>query len=689
MFFNQIRRNSRRNRQENGLYFGSLVAAIVFSYILLSLGDQDVMVFLKTMESDAVQKLLLLVPLVYMVSMFFVFFMVYFSNKYQIQRRSHEFGIYQMMGMKRRTLFLLMMGETVWNSGIALLIGLPVSVFVTELISLITARLVGLGIIGHQFGVSATGLIGTILGFMAVQLTAMLLLSFYTSRKEPLALLRENQEHIQRIPSSRRSGAALISGVVLLLAAYGMGLFLLHSLSEAIVLLILFAGIGGTFLLFKGLGSFIGRIVHGRSKSATGLFAFTGRQLQENVFHQSKSLAISSLLIFLAMACVAYGIGTAIGSDASVKRTVDFSIKGEGTKIEEVLESGTVNPFVHSFYPMLVGHMNNAAYNEKSGNMEIKSSTVFSWEGLRETVTETLGPTDSDRLLQWIDSDSYPYFISLKSYNALLKSTGMKEIALNPGEVAIYSGYFTNISNPLQKAVDKKPGLIIDGEAYTIAGTVQSNNLVADRTISIGIALIVPDEMYMKWVQDKEPLCWNVVLKQEYIEKQGLMQALNHVDSLLSETGLEYESYLKGLGRNLFYIVGGSYLTLYMGILFLVIANTVMGLKFLIQQRNTRHRYRTLLVLGAGEQALCHSARTQIRVYFNLIIGVGAVSSVFGICSMFASFLRLPEGADMGKIASVSGVAAIVFLLVELAYIRLVERESAKEIRRINTVSAE
>ena len=46
MFSNLILRNSKRNRKENGLFFGSLVISIVAFYIILSLSKQDVMVFL-------------------------------------------------------------------------------------------------------------------------------------------------------------------------------------------------------------------------------------------------------------------------------------------------------------------------------------------------------------------------------------------------------------------------------------------------------------------------------------------------------------------------------------------------------------------------------------------------------------------------------------------------------------------
>ena len=62
MFSNLILRNSRRSRKENGLFFSSLVISIVAFYMILSISTQDVMLFLQKMESDAVDKLLLLIP---------------------------------------------------------------------------------------------------------------------------------------------------------------------------------------------------------------------------------------------------------------------------------------------------------------------------------------------------------------------------------------------------------------------------------------------------------------------------------------------------------------------------------------------------------------------------------------------------------------------------------------------------
>ena len=104
MFFRLVRKNGRKTRRENGIFFVSLIVSIIAFYIFLSLENQDVIVFLKTMESDAVQKLLALLPAFYGVSLFLLFFLVYFSGLYQLERRKYEFGVFLMLGMKRSRL---------------------------------------------------------------------------------------------------------------------------------------------------------------------------------------------------------------------------------------------------------------------------------------------------------------------------------------------------------------------------------------------------------------------------------------------------------------------------------------------------------------------------------------------------------------------------------------------------------
>ena len=144
MFSNLILRNSRRSRKENGLFFSSLVISIVAFYMILSISTQDVMLFLQKMESDAVDKLLLLIPAFYGMTLGILFFLIYFACKYQFERRRHEFGVYLMLGMRRSKLFGMLLAEDFLTSILAMLIGLPVAVVLSEIVSLVTAKLVGM-----------------------------------------------------------------------------------------------------------------------------------------------------------------------------------------------------------------------------------------------------------------------------------------------------------------------------------------------------------------------------------------------------------------------------------------------------------------------------------------------------------------------------------------------------------------
>ena len=77
MFFNLAWRNSKRSRNENLIYFLTMVTAVAAFYIVLSLGAQDVIRFLSSLESDAVERLLTnLLPTVYVCALLFVFFLV-------------------------------------------------------------------------------------------------------------------------------------------------------------------------------------------------------------------------------------------------------------------------------------------------------------------------------------------------------------------------------------------------------------------------------------------------------------------------------------------------------------------------------------------------------------------------------------------------------------------------------------
>lgn len=185
MFFSIAWRNAKRSRSENLIYFLTMVTAIATFYIVLSLGEQDVMRFLSELESDAVDRLLTkLLPTVYLCALLFVFSLVIFANKYQLECRSRELGLYLLFGMTKPRLFIQIMAEGLISSLLALLGGLICGGFLSEISSLATARLVGYGIIAHQSSFSIRAVILTTLGFLIIQSVALFVLCGKLFNKE-------------------------------------------------------------------------------------------------------------------------------------------------------------------------------------------------------------------------------------------------------------------------------------------------------------------------------------------------------------------------------------------------------------------------------------------------------------------------------------------------------------------------
>lgn len=560
MFSELVARNSRRSRRENGLFFTSLLISIVAFYIILSLSHQDVMVFLQRMESNAVNRLLSLVPVLYGLTLFILFFLVYYANRFQLARRRHEFGVYLMLGMQRRKLFGMLLAEDLHSSLIALAIGLPAALLISEVISLVTARLVGLGIVGHQFTLSLSAIGWTAVGFLAIKLLASLILSGKIVREEIGALLTETPEGTKKQRPAVVYAAALVLGIALLAGAYTFAILGYAWSGLRYMVGTLALGVAGTLLLFYGLRVIIDRLAR-RGDRAGKLRVFNFRQAEETVIHRSGALAICSLLILAALCCFGAGVATARSSRAET-HTLDYTF-----------------------------------------------------------------PTDSE--------DSGAVRDTLAAHG-------------------------------------------LDGAPFTLTEQVQAVSVVTDRSITMSFALIVPDAVFEHYTQGDYDVYLDGVLAPSVTEGKSLMRAIADMNALLDPLGLKYESYLQNLGRELFYIVAASYLTIYLAIIFLVVANTIIGVQFLMGQQRAERRYRTLVRLGAEHDTLCRAAKAQISWYFGLPVGVAAVSSLFGVRALFSGILSASAQSGMTEMMIAAGAMILLLCVVEWLYMAAVKRSSSR-----------
>lgn len=669
MFFELVRRNSRRSRKENGLFFVSLLIVIVSFYIILSLSQQDVMVFLRQMESDAVEKLMMLIPLFYGMTLFLLFFLVYFASKYQLERRRHEFGVYLVMGMRRFKLFWMLLAEDLWSSLLSLVIGIPAAVLLSELISLVTARLVGIGILGHQTAFSGWAVLWTVIGFLVIKLLAFAILSGKISRMEIGRLLAPPPEGLKKQLPQGVYAAELLAGVVCLGAAYSQAILGFSWRSVGRMAMTLVLGLAGTFLLFFGLRAALDFLAR-RQGEEGGLRVFNFRQLQENVVYQPASLAISSLLVLAALGCFGFGIATSWSYSGREPHTLDYTFSSwDEENVEEILREKGMRDSFGELFQMKTGYIRIGDTNQ-----------TLTLDSIMQRLDEEPDSEGKERLQSVLSYADYPHIISLSGYNELLRIAGEEEIRLQPGQAAAYmdSEFITAGGKALlDKILDAQPEVQVADEAYCLTGEVQTRNLVVDSSITLSFALIVRDEAFAYLTDGVYDVYWDAVLSPELLEGKSLMQAISQTNESLRDTGLEYESYLQNIGRQLFYVVAASYLTLYLAIIFLIIANTMLGVQFLMRQQNMGKRYQTLARLGSSYEALCESAKTQIRWYFGIPVLTAAAGSLFGVRALCRGMLPPSVQSEISGMLVIA-LAMILFLcVVEWCYMKAVIRASS------------
>jgi len=672
MFFDLVRKNSRRSRKENGLFFASLLIVIVAFYMILSLSRLDVMIFLKKMESDAVSRLLAMIPVFYGMTLFILFFLVYFASRYQLERRRHEFGVYLMLGMRRSRLFCMLLAEDLWSSLLSLAAGIPAAVLIAELVSLITARLVGLGILGHQTAFSGAAVLGTAAGFLLIKLAAFILLSGRISRMEIRKLLTPEPCGTKKRISAGISAAELLAGLILLGAAYGMAIRGFSWSAAGRMAMTMAFGLAGTFLLFFGLRAALGFLARHQGKRS-GLHVFCFRQLEEYVIHQPASLAVSSLLILAALCCFGFGVATSWSYGSRETHTLDYTFSAWYEEdVEEILEQSGVRDSFGALFQMKTGYIRAGDGMEKLDLKEVM--------GLLEREEASEEKDSLENILSYAD---YPHIISLSGYQELLRIAGEEGISLSPGEAAVYmDSEFLSAGGKavMKKILDQQPEVEVAGKKLSLTGEVQTRNLVVDRSITLSFALIVEDDVFEYLTAGDYEIYWDAVLAPELLEGQGLMQAITQVNERLEDAGLEYESYLQNMGRQLFYVVAASYLTLYLAVIFLIIANTMLGVQFLMQQKRTGQRYRTLLRLGSTCEDLCEVSGRQIRWYFGIPILAAVISSLFGIQALCRGMLP-PEVQSETSGMMVIAAAMLFFLcVVEWCYLRAVIRAGKRHI---------
>lgn len=124
MYFKLSFKNMRKSIKDYGIYFLTLILGVAIFYMFNSLDSQEAMLQVSENTKSIVR---LMIQMLGMVSVFvsaILGLLIVYANKFLINRRKKEFGIYMTLGMGKRQISRIILLETIFVGIISLVFGI-------------------------------------------------------------------------------------------------------------------------------------------------------------------------------------------------------------------------------------------------------------------------------------------------------------------------------------------------------------------------------------------------------------------------------------------------------------------------------------------------------------------------------------------------------------------------------------
>ena len=321
--------NVRRAGRDYLVYLLTLTLGVTVFYAFNTVSMQ---VDIAGIKEEGLSELMgsMLGYLTYFLAGVMAFLMVY-ANNFIMKRRKKEFGLYQVLGMRRGRVATIMALETVFVSVGAFVAGIVLGVGLSQLMTFFTASLFKTQIANFHFFFSVHAFNLT-LACMLVMFVLTLLLNLRAVRRTRLIELMGAERRNESIKTRNPwiAIAIFVVGVVLVGVAYyrllrdGFPLTATEGkLQEAMNQFGITTAMVtvGTFALFWGLSGMLIKLLQSlRSVYWRGLNMFTVRQLAAKVNTVCFSMGVIAMLLFLAITSVTCGMSIANVMNENLER---------------------------------------------------------------------------------------------------------------------------------------------------------------------------------------------------------------------------------------------------------------------------------------------------------------------------------------------------------------------------------
>lgn len=637
-------RNVKSSAKDYFIYFFTLMLSVCLFYSFnsvstqfASLGLEDPLSYL-AFSSGVLTGFSVLVCLV-------LGALIVYANRFMLRRRKREMGVYATLGMERKDLNKLLMKETLHVGIWSLAAGLVLGVFAAQVLSLLTARLTGISLQSYRFMVSAKS---AVLSTVFFGILFLFVYRFNVKELRRMSLLDMLYADVKN--ETVREGSIILKIFLLLISLAGMlwgykillgrgGEDAFKALGYGGILLI-----AGTVLFFTSALTFaVGLMKRNKWTYYRGINIFTVGQFSARVKTEGRSLALTSILLFLALSLTMLGPGigkytiNGVENATPYDGTISYAPEGAaGGAAADGSPAAAKDPL---------------AYLEQSG---------FALEQIAGRYEQFWTYEDTSLTPGFLGGDSsFPAIIGIEDYNRLLALQGQPSKTLGDGEFAI--SYAFPVMEKTAAAFLKNPRpLELGGKTLTLAEQGIFKNPWENRNVLMDEGtLIVPQSL----AESLTPVRW--VLNYN-LSGQEPVSAMDLHGMWVDSAPAAYvmwtraEALISLTSDNLL----TTYLGIYLGLTFLITTGAALALQQMSLAADNGKRYTLLKDLGVSAAEMRRSLKKQLGIYFGLPLLVAALHAAVVIVAIFRNL----HGLAFSTMGIVIGGGSFLVLAVYLLY---------------------
>lgn len=610
--------NVKKSFKEYTIYFLTLAFAVCVFYLFNSIESQSTLMEVTSVKHDAMKLLSEVLGYMSVFISVVLGFLIVYANNFLIKRRKKELGIYMTLGMEKRQISRILILETLFIGVFALVAGLVGGVFLSQIMSIFTAKMFEVDMTAFKFIFSFKATSKAILYFGIIFFVVMVFNLISVTRCKLINLLcAEKKNEILKTKNITTSFILFIVGIISLGTSYY--LILTNGMLNLNIYFTMSLVLGslGTLLFFMSLSGFMLKFLQSKSSIYfKNLNMFILRQLNSK---------INTTYISMTVICIAllFTIGT-LSSGMSLSNVLSKDLKDK-------------TPFDNTFINYSEDNVESNIYEEINKKYPLEDK-VKNYEqhiiyGGNKTYDSILASNYGDTNYSFMGKLKID-IIKLSDYNDIMKIYGKEPVRLSKNEYAITCND-KETKKLLRHLIDDNKKITINGQTLKlgidkILDTVFQNNLV----FSNKGTLVVDDEV-VKGL-DKQYSSLNI----NYKNSVDSMKFDEDIKEIFFDKNKDAERPFSYNASKIDIYSGAvtaktvvTFLAIYLGLVFLVTCVAILALQQLSEATDNKRRYDLLSKIGTEKEMIKKALLTQIFIYFLMPLGLAIIHSIVGLSS--------------------------------------------------------